>query len=227
MTPPTSPVARPAAAGDGWLVLLIGGHSGAGKSTLAAQLAQGTGAALVEADDVRMAIQRVTTPDQLPALHFFASAPGVARAGIWQRDPDELVQGLIGVAEIVSRALEPVMGHHVAAAKPAVIEGDGILPSLAAQDPPGWSLPTGVIPPGFAARAVRSVFLIEPDADVVRQRMGLGAEGDTQAAMHWRYGQWLRAEAARHGQPVVPPRPYNTLLERVLAAVAERARAAG
>jgi len=52
----------------GWLVLLIGGHSGAGKSTLAAQIVRRTGAALVEADDVRMAIQRVTTPDQLPAL---------------------------------------------------------------------------------------------------------------------------------------------------------------
>jgi len=211
----------------GWFVLLIGGHSGAGKSTLAAQIVRRTGAALVEADDVRLAIQRVTTPDQLPALHFFASAPGVARPGIWQRHPAALVQGLIGVAEVMSQALGPVIGHHVVAAKPAVIEGDGILPSLAAQDPDGRRLPTGATPPRSTAGAVRSVFLIEPDVHVVRQRMEQGAEEDTQAAMHWRYGQWLRAEAERGGQPVVPPRPYDTLFERVLAAVGERARAAG
>ncbi len=179
-------------AAGGWTVLLIGGHSGAGKSTLATQVARRTGAALVEADDVRLAIQRVTTPEQLPALHFFASAPGVARPGIWRRDPDELVQRLIGVAEVVSRALGPVVGHHVVAAKPAVIEGDGILPWLAVQSPAGWSLPTGVIPPGLTAGAGHSVLLIEPDPDVVRQRIELGGEGNTQAMimMHWRYGQW-------------------------------------
>lgn len=214
-------------AAGGWTVLLIGGRSGAGKSTLAAQLARRAGAALVEGDDVRMAIQRVTTPEQLPALHFFASAPGVARPGIWRRDMHELVRGLISVADVVSRALEPAVGHHVAAAKPAAIEGDGILPWLALQEPAGWSLPTGAFSPGLPAGAVRSVFLVEPNADLVRQRMGPGAEGDTQAAMHWRYGQWLRAEAERRAQPVVAPRPYESLLERVLAAVAERARPAG
>jgi hypothetical protein len=34
--------------------------------------------------------------------------------------------------------------------------------------------------------------------------------------MHWRYGQWLREEAERRGQAVLPPRPYDTLLGRVL-----------
>jgi hypothetical protein len=205
------------------MVLLIGGHSGAGKSTLAAQVARRAGTALVEADDVRMAIQRVTAAEHLPALHFFASAPGVARPGIWQRDLDELVRGLIGVAEIVSRALGPVVGHHVAAGKPVVVEGDGILPSLAAQDPAGWNLPDGAFPTRATAGAVRSVYLIEPGVDVGRQRMGPGPDGDTKAAMHWRYGQWLRAEAERYRQPVVPPRPYATLLGRVLTLVGGRA----
>ena len=202
----------------GWLVLLIGGHSGAGKSTLAAQIARRTGASHVEADDVRVAIQRVTTPDQLPALHFFTSAPGVARPGIWQCDPQELVQGLIGVGKVVSRALGPVVGHHVAAAKPVVLEGDGILPALAAPDSDGWSPPHG-LHRAIAAGAVRSVFLVESDLEVVRQQMGTGPEGAAQAVMHWQYGQWLRAEAQRHGESVLPPRPYGTLLQRVLALV--------
>jgi hypothetical protein len=202
-----------------WLVLLIGGHSGAGKSTLAAQIARRTGATHVEADDVRMASQRVTTPEQLPPLHFFAIAPGVPRPGIWQRDPDELVQGLVGVAEVVTRALGPVVGHHVAAAKPVVLEGDGILPALACPDPSGRDLSHGVNGANAAAGAVRSVFLIEPDPAIVRQRMGCGPDGDAQAIMNWRFGQWLRAEAERQGQPVLSPRPYDTLLKRVLAQV--------
>jgi len=212
--------------GNGWLVLLIGGHSGAGKSTLAAQIARRTGASHVEADDVRMAIQRVTTPDQLPALHFFTSAPGVARPGIWQCDPQELVQGLIGVGKVVSRALGPVVGHHVAAAKPVVLEGDGILPALAAPDSDGWSPPHG-LHRAIAAGAVRSVFLIESDLEVVRQQMGAGPEVDAQAVMHWQFGQWLHAEAKRHGQPVLPPRPYDTLLDRALPQVGTPERRGG
>jgi 2-phosphoglycerate kinase len=204
---------------QGWLVLLIGGHSGAGKSTLAAQIARRTGAGHVEADDVRMAIQRVTSVEQLPALHYFASAPGVTRPRVWQRDPDELVRALSGVAEVVSRALGPVVGHHIAARKPVVIDGDGILPGLAQEGQPGWTAPLGVVLAERAEHALRSVFLVEPDQAVVRSRMGRGQDGDTQGTMHWRYGQWLQAEAERLGQLVVEPRPYETLLERVLKEV--------
>ena len=168
-----------------------------------------------------MAAQRLTTPEQLPPLHFFAVAPGVPAPGIWRRDPDELVRGLVGVAGVVSRALGPVVGHHVAAAKPVVLEGDGVLPALAARSPSGWSLPHGVAGARATAGAVRAVFLIEPDLAVVRQRMGPGPDGETQAVVHWRFGQWLRAEAERHGQPALPPRPYGTLLERVLAAASQ------
>ena len=75
----------------GWLVLLIGGHSGAGKSTLAADVARRSGAAWMEVDDVRLALHGVTTEEQLPAVHYFTSEPGVERAGIWERDPGERV----------------------------------------------------------------------------------------------------------------------------------------
>jgi hypothetical protein len=201
------------------MVLLIGGHSGAGKSALAAEIARRTGAAHVEVDDLRMAIQQVTTPDQLPALHFFTSTPGVAKPGIWRRDPDELMYGLIGVAEVVSRALQPVVGYHVTAARPVVLEGDGILPTVAESylsDGRDGRPPAGTANNRVTAGAVRAVFLVEPELAAVRQRMGAGAEGDTQALMHWSYGQWLRAEAERRGQPVLAPRPYATLLDRVL-----------
>lgn len=61
-----------------WKVLLIGGASGLGKSVVARAIAEATGASLREADDVRMALQAVTAPDEKPALHFFVRSPGVA-----------------------------------------------------------------------------------------------------------------------------------------------------
>jgi hypothetical protein len=204
-------------ANTGWLVLLIGGHSGAGKSTLATEIARRTGATHVQVDDIRLAIQRVTTPEQIPALHYFASAPGVPRPGVWDRDPDVLTNAMIGVANVASRALGPVIGHHVYARMPVVIEGDGILPGLHIAGT-GWNPPANVTL-GDVASLVRPIFLIEPDQAVVRSRMGQGPHGDTQGVMHWGFGQWLCAEAVRLGVPVVEPRPYETLIDRVLAEV--------
>ena len=34
------------------------------------------------------------------------------------------------------------------------------------------------------------------------------------------YGEWLCAEAARHAQPSVPSRPWETLVDRVISALA-------
>jgi 2-phosphoglycerate kinase len=50
-------------------VLLLGGASGVGKTVLAHKLARHYGVSLLLVDDVRLAIQQVTTPEQHPALH--------------------------------------------------------------------------------------------------------------------------------------------------------------
>ena len=150
-------------AASGWSVLLIGGHSGAGKSMLAMQIARHFGVAYAEADDFRMALQQVTTAAEHPDLHFFITAPGVAKDGIWEASPEELADRLLRVGQVVSHALEVVVAHHQWMAKPLVLEGDGILPRLAIQS----IFPTK---DGEIGRA-RFVLLHEPDADYLLSSM--------------------------------------------------------
>ncbi len=197
-----------------WTVLLIGGHSGAGKTTVAYDLARRSGAACTQVDDIRLALQQVITPAERPALHFFLATPDV-----WRRPPAELCAGLIAVGELVSAALDIVIAHHLATARPLILEGDGIVPALAAQSSFG-----GV----EHGDRVRAVFLVEPDVAVVQAGMlsrGRGyddrsaAEQAAQARMNRLYGRWLHQEAERMGLPVLPSRPWPTLADRIIAAI--------
>ena len=205
-----------------WRVLLIGGGSGAGKTVVAQELARRFGVSVLLVDDVRLAIQQVTTPAQLPDLHTFVSDQQAA-----QRTPELMHDGLVAVGRAIAPALKIVVAHHVvvAGAGPIIIEGDGILPELASQRrfqelKHFWGLQTG--------REVRAVFLFEPDEEAIFQNMRTRDRGfqdlapdeqRTIARASWLYGQWLRQEALAHELPTVPARPWETLTERVLAAI--------
>ena len=54
-----------------WHVLLVGGASGVGKTSVSYRLAQHFGAGLTDTDDFRDVLERMTTPEQQPALHFW------------------------------------------------------------------------------------------------------------------------------------------------------------
>jgi 2-phosphoglycerate kinase len=54
-----------------WRILIIGGNSGAGKTYLAKELVRQLGIPFLMADDVRIALQQVTTPNQQPDLNVF------------------------------------------------------------------------------------------------------------------------------------------------------------
>jgi 2-phosphoglycerate kinase len=206
----------------GWKVLLIGGSSGTGKTMVAQQVARRFGASVLQADDIRLALQRITTPVQQPALHYF-----VEDRLVWQRPAEALVEGWAGVANVVSRALEIVIANHIADAQAGavVIEGDGILPSMAAQDQfAGLKQLEGL----GVRDLVRSVFLFEPEeqalfANMRERRRGFRdralAEQHTQVRGSWLYGQWLRQAAQGYNLPVLTSRPWSTLVERVLAVI--------
>lgn len=193
-------------------VLLLGGSSGVGKTRLAAQLASRLGVNWLAADDLRLALQRATRGTALPALHaFFDELPTLSAAAMASR--------YVAVAEIVSHALEIIIAHHVATASPVLIEGDTVLPALAAQRSFA-NLPT--------VTQVRGLFLVEPDAAAIRRNTlarGRGAEAlsaeevEAHVGFSWQYGQWLAAEAAAHHLPVIAPQPYATLEERALQAL--------
>ena len=172
-----------------WKVLLIGGCSGVGKTRVAPVLARRYDALLSQVDDIRMAIQNVTNPQEHLELHFFIDSAGVAKEAIWKTPPEVLCDALIKVGAVVSKALEVVISHHIVSDARIILEGDGILPSMAAQ-----SFISGHGEPS----QVRSVFVSEPDKDFFFNEVygckpngGETIERWNEAQMHWLYGQWL------------------------------------
>ena len=116
-------------------------------------------------------------------------------------------------------SLEIVIDNHVDTTAPTVIEGDGILPSLLARP---------LLQRHRSMGKVQAVFLVEPEEErlfvnIMERQRGTHnqseAELRTEARTKWLYGQWLAQEAQKYGLPVLPPRPWSTLLERLLTPI--------
>lgn len=197
----------------GWQVLLIGGSSGSGKSTVARQLGRQMGVAWLQTDDLRLAAQRLTTATEQPAIHFFADD------SVWSLPTEQLAEGLKDVAAAVSRAIEPVIEHHLAVREPVIIEGDGILPAMAAHH----------IAAGESVVNVHAVFLVESDEEAQLANLRARGRGQQRSEAFQRaeaeanvlYGEWLRREATEYNLTVLEARPFETLAERILAATEE------
>jgi 2-phosphoglycerate kinase len=153
------------------------------------------------------ALQAMTTPEQQPALHHWATHPEAARL-----PPEGILQLHLAVAESLAPALDAIVANHLETDTPVIVEGDYLLP-------------------GFAARAsfrgipangqVASVFLHEPDEAQLVANFG-GREPDEaeqrgRARVSVLFGEWLVEEAERLGIPIVPARSWSTLEQRVMA----------
>jgi 2-phosphoglycerate kinase len=171
--------------------------------------------AWLQVDDLRLAMQRseVSLPLGNEKLYFFL------QPDVWNLPAMVLRDGLIGVGEAMTPAIEVVTENHDDQFDPAVIEGDGILPSLFARPAILHRLATG---------RVRGVFLVESDQDELLHNMmtrGRGLDGRTEAELRreaeakWLYGQWLVHEAKQYGIPVLQSRPWDSLVARILDAV--------
>jgi 2-phosphoglycerate kinase len=195
-----------------WKVLLIGGASGTGKTRLSYPLARRFGVPIVEVDDIVEALQAMTTPDQQPALHHWATHPEAA-----QLPAEGILQIHLAVAESLALALAAVVANHLETDTPVIIEGDYLVPGFAARDS------FNGIP---ANGQVASLFLHEADevqlvANYSGREPGEG-EQQTRARVSVLYGEWLAAEAGRYGVPVIRPRPWSSLERRVLALLGTR-----
>ena len=160
-------------------------------------------------DDLRLAFQRagVSLPEGTGAL-YFDTVPSY-----WGLRPQEHCDALIGVGEALSAALEAIIENHVDQSAPIVIEGDGILPSLLSR-----------APMVERAEAIRTVFLVEPKETEIQINMLARARAVAdrtenqlrdEARAKWLFGQWLTQEATNHSLPIVHPRPWETLTERI------------
>jgi 2-phosphoglycerate kinase len=132
-----------------WEVLLIGGASGTGKTSVAYRLAHHFAVGITAIDDFQVILERMTTPEQQPALHFWRTHPdpGTLTA-------EEIMRQGLDVARAMTPALEAVIADHLDTKVPIVLEGDFIAPMLAAQSSFDGESNDG---------RVRAVFLYEPD----------------------------------------------------------------
>jgi len=184
-----------------WEVLLIGGASGTGKSSISYRLARHFGIGISEVDDFVEVLKRMTTPEQQPILHYWDTH---AEAMEWTAE--QIVDLTISVCQVMAPAIEAVIANHLEGRVPLVLEGDYLLPSLAT-----------------SSGAVRGVFLYEPDEAQIDanflQREPDEGEQTMRARVSWLLGNWFKEEAERAGVITLPARPWDTLFERILAAL--------
>lgn len=188
-----------------WRYLLIGGPSGVGKSSVSYPIARRFDMALTEVDDLFISIEALTDESTHPVLHYWRTHPDAP-----SQPAREILGRQLDVCEAMSPAIERVVANHVETDMPFVLDGDFITPAAA----------HNAITPNVHTRAV---FLIEDDeAQIVKNFASREPQAGSQhkrAEVSWLFGQWLRDECDRLTIPVVAPRPWETVLERVLAAI--------
>jgi 2-phosphoglycerate kinase len=189
-------------------VLLLGGASGVGKTHVSYALARRLSYSVTEIDDLQVMVRRLTTAAQLPYLHFWDTQPERAQL----LDEAQLLQHIIAISRELASGVEAVIAHHLRDGPSIVLEGDFLLPELAAR---------GRFEDEPAAGRVHAVFLLEDDEQQLRRNYH-AREGDEQARRaraSWNFSNWLGAEAQRLGVPTVAARPWDSVLARVIAAL--------
>jgi 2-phosphoglycerate kinase len=185
-----------------WSVLLIGGPSGAGKTSVSYALARRFQVGLSEIDDLYIVAKQLTTPAQQPALHAWDTTPRAQELAA-----ERILEMHIGACRVMSPSIEAVVANHVETNTPIVLEGDYLLPEV---------LPR--------LRRATAVFLYEPDeAQLVRnfaQREPDSGEQAKRARVSWLFGRWIKDECDRLGLIALPPRPWDTVIDRIVEAIA-------
>ena len=98
-----------------WQVLLLGGASGTGKTSISYRLARHFDIGLTEVDDFQIVLESMTTPEQQPVLHYWRTHPDPGSLS-----PEQIVEQLIAVGEVMLAALAAVIGNHLETATPLV-----------------------------------------------------------------------------------------------------------
>jgi len=108
------------------------------------------------------------------------------------------------VSKEISPALKAVIENiHIADAEPCILEGDFIHPEFCTS---------------FANEKVKSIFVRETDIEQILNNI-FSREGTYQpyrAEISREHGNWLANTCVKYGIPVVEPRPWESLLERVI-----------
>jgi 2-phosphoglycerate kinase len=190
-----------------WQVLLIGGASGVGKSKLSYPLSQHYDVKLTEIDDFQVILEKLTTPEQQPLLHFWRTN---WKEFISWSDEQRLEHFIRVSREVFQPALEAVIANHLEGHTSVILEGDFLLPELATLKKFEDQLNNG---------GVKALFVYEEDEKQITANY-LAREGEEQecrARSSWVFNQWLRAECKRLKVPAISSRPWETVLERAIS----------
>jgi 2-phosphoglycerate kinase len=194
-----------------WKALLIGGSSGVGKTVVASELAKHLSVSLLLLDDIRIAIQQVTTKETNPELHVFLNYS----AEQWRKS-ESIYADWMTVGKAMAKPLNAIIDHHVSilGIGPIIIEGDGILPSATIQT--------------FEQKDVCSIFIVEQNEKQLLNNLrsrgrgfndGGKLEQEGFAHASWLYGQWLAQEARKLGLLVIDAQPQQTIFQRLLSSI--------
>jgi len=183
-----------------WDILLIGGASASGKTRLCLPLSRLYEVDLVRVDDFQVLLEALTTPESHPTLHYWSTHPNWRDDGVTSS-----VERLVDVGRMLTPGLAAVINDHLEENIPMILEGDFILPELAASF-------TNNNP------RVKAIFMHEPSREQILQNY-LTREASLQAFradVSHAYGNWLLEECSKLDIPIVESRPWDTLIERVI-----------
>lgn len=190
-------------------VFLVAGSAGSGKSTLAKALAHELDAGWLQLDSIWLAM-RVAAGEGTPAGDVLDIDRRMRRED--EADNDVLAAHVAASGE-VCRALPTVLELELEAHERLVVDG-------------AWLLPSFVTELELPDTEVRSVYVVQrTEADVeaaLMPRRGVVPLEDRHRLMNRRifqYGVWLADQAHAHGLPVVEALPFESLLDRALAAL--------
>lgn len=163
------------------------------------------GVGCAEVDDISAAVKAMTTPEQQPLLHHWDR---YAASREWTAP--EILDLTLRVAEALAPAIWAVVDAHLNYGPPVIMEGDYLLPALLRQSP-------------LTRPDVRAVFLYEPDEEqLIANYAAREPEKPAQrqrARVSRLFGEWLCEQATACDVPVLPVRPWDSVLDRVNAAI--------
>ena len=181
-----------------WDILIIGGASGSGKTVISRALARLYEIDLVRVDDFQVLLEAITTPETLPAIHYWEEHPNWRDEGV-----GAAVSRLIDAGQALAPGLTAVVNDHLTENIPMILEGDFILPEFSVS---------------FENPRVKAIFIHEPSREQILQNY-LAREGEIQefrADVSYSYGNWLADSCLKCGVSVVQSRPRDSLMNRVI-----------
>jgi 2-phosphoglycerate kinase len=188
-------------------LVFVGGAPGVGKTTVARGLAVRLDMGLTHVDDFFMVLERMTDPERFPPVHEWRLHPERVLA----LDETGMIEHTREVSAIVAEAITPVIADRLEYRVRSVFEGDFVQPVFAASER---------FEDVAADGRVRSVFLHDTlDQFAANIRAREGEDQPRRAAISWSYSEWLRSECERLGVASIPARPWETAVDRALAAV--------